>query len=607
MLPRSNRLTACLLFAAILAACSPQPEQVQMKVSNLGPAWKVAPSEGGSELCLDCHADIVRSWSMTGMARTLGSVAPSGSEVPGELSGIPGVVESEGGYGYFFAESPDHRAFVLGETHAKDPHFAMGYEVLFGIGSGELDRSYAVAHGSNMWFAPIEVLTENEGRLGVLSPGAAISPASRLSVPITAECLGCHTDHLPPKTFPLNGTVLASDWEPRGISCNACHGLGESHVSYQESLETPGRPDPILNIGSLPRVEQLSICAACHLQGDARIVLNGEELGPPAPGGNLLEQRAVFVADKQTHEVGFVSQTERLVRSQCFLASEMTCTTCHDPHRTLHIESERALVRNACGKCHETGMAATCNRTGATNESAEDCVSCHMPLTGVFDVARVRIHDHYIRKDPGAVMPASSEESLRFAESEAGDWKRFSWPGEPAPRHQDDIGLWMMAYFAGGHVARSMGLVDGAPGPTSDGLPMYHHVRGHLLSQAGRNEEAIKSYRRALELDPDLAPSAINLGLLLGEQGQHQEGLELLTHTIEQYPRSDGAYRNRSVLRLLSGDRAGFANDLERAFQLAPASELAHALAQYYTEEKEARRAEHWLDMERQLSPFLLD
>lgn len=590
-----------LLSGVLLASCAEeQTDGLPVDVAHAS-AWTAPPSIQGAEQCMDCHEEIVQQWSQTGMARTLGPVLLGGEGEPGELDGVLGATDSVSGFQYHFAKTPDHSSYVLGETHRDNPGFALGYEVLFGIGSSELDRSYAVAHGKQMWFAPMEVLTEAGGRHGVLSPGAAIARGSRLGVPLTAECLGCHTDSLPPAGFPLNTIPSKSEWSPRGISCNACHGAGEEHVAWQESLDPPEVPDPILRVSQLGRKEQLSICAACHLQGDARLVLNSKELGPPPPGGDLLEQRALFVADTPTNEVGFVSQVERLALSECFLQSEMSCTTCHDPHRTLHGPAEREIVRDACSKCHATEMAANCGRE--FDLSSNDCASCHMSLTGVFDVAKVRIHDHYIRKDISDALPASTEAELRFAESPTGDWRRFAWPGERPPSHQDDLGLWMMALAAGAHVDKALTLVDAAPGPAADALPMYHHVRGSLLGQGGRTDDAIASYRRALFLDPDLAPSAINLGLLLAEVGQEQQALALLTDTLKRFPQADGAFRNRAIVKLALGDKTGFGEDLERAFAIAPTSELAMGLAKIYGELGEPARRLHWQKLASQLSP----
>jgi len=598
------------MAATLLAGCSgdsaPLPEEAEVA---LAPHWTAPSQRAGAEQCADCHEPIVESWSATGMARTLGVVRPEVVSQTGqadELRGLGLVSDGEQGYRYHFAKSPDGKAFVLGETHANDPGFAMGYEVLFGIGSGELDRSLAVAHGSKTWFAPIEVLATEEGRKTVLAPHAAMSHGGRLSFPITNECLGCHTDALPPRAFPLNLTPNSQTWQPRGISCAACHGQGQAHVTWNESDSSPDGPDPMQSINDLTRYQQLSICAACHLQGDARIVLSGRELGPPQPGGDLLEQRAVFVAAQPGPEVGFVSQVERLSMSACFLQSEMTCSSCHDPHRSMQEPRERQLVRSACTKCHgsqDVHLGRADLTPAKLQESGGDCVTCHMPKVGVFDVAEVQIHDHFIRKDTSDALPPTPPHSLRFPESAAGDWKRFQWPGVTAPDHLDDPGLWLMAYAAGGHLQRAADLLDTAPGPTSHALPMYHHVRGSLLTQFNRKTDAVNSYRQALKLDPQLGPSAVNLGLLLGELGETDEGLEVLNRAIEQHPQADGAWRNRALIKLGLGNWEGAIDDLGHAFQIEPSSELALALAKLHGDQGQPQQQARWLALAAQLSP----
>ncbi|MFT5830969.1 MAG: hypothetical protein ACI9D0_001558 [Bacteroidia bacterium] len=600
-----------LTALAVLGCSGDSAPSAGGKELTLAPHWVAPNQRSGAEQCADCHEDIVESWSETGMARTLGVVKPdlaSQTGQAGELQGLGHVADGPDGYRYHFAESPDGQAFVLAETHSGDPGFAMGYEVLYGIGSGELDRSLAVAHGSKTWFAPVEVLTTGGGRKSVLSPGASMGHGARLTTPITNECLGCHTDALPPKTYPLNLTPNPRDWQPRGISCAACHGQGDAHVAWNESDANPEGADPMGSMGKLNRQQQLSICAACHLQGDARIVLNGVELGPPEPGGDLLEQRAVFVSANPGPEVGFVSQVERLSMSACFLQSEMTCSTCHDPHRSMQEPRERKLVRDACSKCHapqEVHVGKAELASSALLEAGNDCVSCHMPFVGVFDVAEVQIHDHFIRRDIADAPSPTPSDQLRFPESASGDWKRFQWPGVAAPDHLDDAGLWLMAYAAGGHLQRAGELLDQSPGPASNALPMYHHVRGSLLTQFNRKTDAVASYRKALELDPELGSSAVNLGLLLGELGATEEGLEVLSRAIEQHPMADGAWRNRAVVKLSLGDQRGAAEDLGRAFQIAPTSELAMALARLYGDLKQTSQQARWLDLAQQLSPDL--
>jgi predicted CXXCH cytochrome family protein len=547
----------------------------------------------------------------------------------GELDGLGIVADGPSGFQYRFARTSDGSAHVLGETHTGAPGYALGSEILFGIGSGERDRSYAAVHGRGLWFAPLEVLTTARGRHAVLAPGAMMRPGMRLSLPITPECLGCHTDAPPPRVFPLNLRPSPGDWQARGISCGACHGGHLAHAAWQEESlagEEPAGADPILRHGGLDRWRQLSVCAACHLQGDARLVLNGRALGPPPPGGDLLLERALFVAAEPTEDVGFVSQVERLALSRCFLESELTCTTCHDPHRSLHGEEERGRVRAACLDCHPGDGATRRVRSAAAQPSASacsramsgriethsvqqeragerDCVTCHMPRTGVFDVAELTIHDHFIRRDGGDARPPSSAGEVRFPESPTGDWRRFVWPGAPAPGHVDDPGLWMMAYAGAEHFGRALELVDEPPGPSAARLPMYHHVRGSLLESDGRGREALAAYERALALDPELAPSAINLGLLLGQQGRIEEGLLLLDQVLLRHPFADGALRNRALLRHRLGDERGFAEDLGRAFDANPRAELAATLAAFFRGRGEADLAAHWRGLAARLEP----
>jgi len=234
---------------------------------------------------------------------------------------------------------------------------------------------------------------------------------------------------------------------------------------------------------------------------------------------------------------------------------------------------------------------------------AQDCVDCHMPLSGVFDVAEVRIHDHFIRVDISTAQGPRLPGTLRFPESPEGEWRRFEWPGVPAPDHIDDPGLWLMAYAHGDHGLSAMELIDTPAGPTALRLPMYHHVRGSLLELAGRAEEAVLAYERALELDPDLAPSAINLGLLLGEGARQAEGLELLDAVIERHPRLAPALRNRALLRYRRGDREGFISDLMRAFEAEPRGHLAATLADAFREVGDLDAARRWMDLARQLDP----
>ncbi|MFT5050632.1 MAG: putative CXXCH cytochrome family protein [Chlamydiales bacterium] len=583
------------------------PDRVAGQVAGhaLAPPWSAPPSSDASGRCIDCHTRIALDWSRTGMARTLGPVTLS------ELEGLGAVADAPVGYSYAFENHEGNPSIV--ETHAGAPQHELRAELVLAIGSGERDRSFAALQGDFLWLAPLEALTTADGRRhSELAPSHSITPGSRFSNPITGECLGCHTDAPPPEQFPLNlhseiTSTGARQWEPRGISCGACHGPVERHARMRE--EHSGA-DPILRIAQLSRIERLSICAACHLQGDARVILKPGQLGPPRPGGDLLEGRAVFVASRPDQDVGFVSQVQRLLLSECFLQSDtMVCGTCHDPHRTLHDDTERRRVRDACMQCHIDGIdsagsapdASPCGLAPSARPPAADCASCHMRRTGVFDVAEVQIHDHFIRRDPG---PPSAPKPLHFAESPQAAWKRFTWPGEPPPEDVDDAGIWMMGYYARSHIARASGYMDRPVSARVERLPMYHHVRGSLLEGAGRIAEARAAYEHALVLDPATAPSAINLGLLLGNNGDPRAGLRVLDELLARFPKADGALRNRALLHHKLGDLEGFARDLTAAHRLHPHPALAATLGSLAEQGGDPAGARAWRQTAHDLDPL---
>jgi tetratricopeptide (TPR) repeat protein len=53
---------------------------------------------------------------------------------------------------------------------------------------------------------------------------------------------------------------------------------------------------------------------------------------------------------------------------------------------------------------------------------------------------------------------------------------------------------------------------------------MYYNI-GNVLSKEGKLDEAIRYYRRALELDPDFAKAHYNLGNVLLDQGEFERAV----------------------------------------------------------------------------------
>ncbi len=589
-------------IASLDAACA----------KGAGPAPAPASKSRVGQECAECHSGYVDGYRRTGMARALGPIEP------GEFDGLGAVNDGDSGFRYRLGQDGGG-SFVVESFHAAASSWERRLPLAFAIGAGILDRSYVARDGSRIAFAPLEVLsaTETAPRHADLAPGHAIRPGLRFGTGITEECLACHTDSLPERGYPL---ALAPDlagsagFEPRGISCGACHPSATEHAAWQERAARgtrPQAPDPIASPPPRGSIERLSLCARCHLQGDARILLEPGARGVPAPGGDLLGAMAVFVDAEPSDAIAFVSHVERMVLSPCFeRAAEsalprMECTSCHDPHVSVFEADGRREARAGCVRCHAAGDGPSpgrerpCALPGPRRGDAA-CSSCHMRRTGVFDVATVAIHDHRIARVPPPPSPATA---LRLKGSEGGRVRPFRWPGAPMPSWADDPGIEMMGRLAAGHAGAAAALVDAAPGAFASRLATYQHLRGTILESAGRREDAERAYRSALALDPAAAESAVNLGPLLGNLGRASEGVGVLDRVVEAHPLADGALRNRALLKLQMGDEAGFVADLEAAFRIQPNAPSARALAQIHGQRGDSARARLWTAEAARLDP----
>jgi predicted CXXCH cytochrome family protein len=588
---RCREVALALVASVALPAVHAQTGQTAPSAPS--GAASAAPAAVIGARCLDCHAG--QSYATTGMARALRPIAA------GELAGLEPVPDADTGYRYRFTESARGAEIVeslSAPSSAPDaapaPSTAeSAVPLAFAIGAGDLDTSFAARCGELLDFAPLEVQKSGGSRFAILSPGHTIQRGTRFTIPITEECIGCHTDALPPRDYPLNLAPPGS-WKPSGISCAACHGPADAHASWREAElagKKPSERDPIVTTAHATPAESVSLCARCHLQGDARILLDPLARGVPPPGGDFLERCAVFVAKNPSFDVGFVSQVERLAMSRCFTASfdkgasAMTCVTCHDAHRSITDADERARSRNACTKCHAESSSDTAAKKSAAQACAlepaqregRDCVQCHMRITHAFDVARVEIHDHFIQRTSPPPTPSGR---LRTKEAKDGELVAFAWPGKKPTDYASDPGILLMAFMSLGRPDLAGPYSAKEPGEFAKQLPMYHHLRGSFEEQAAKFDNALRSYERALAIDPGQAETAVNLGLLLGRLRRGAEGIRLLDRVIAAHPKAEGALRNRAALKLAAKDDAGFVADLEAAQRIHPIAPVARALAQ---------------------------
>ena len=195
------------------------------------------------------------------------------------------------------------------------------------------------------------------------------------------KCLQCHATWAP--SVEQNGThTPGPEGQDRGIGCERCHGPGSNHVlavkvGYADSsIALPA------NAASSARLKS---CAECH-----------------AADGSVQPSDPEFTR----------AQGTTFLFSRCYIArkDQLSCTTCHDPHRD--VDTTPAHYEAVCKSCHTSASNSAIHPAASIKKSAvekpvprapacpinptDGCLSCHMPK--VEDPSRrARFTDHHIR------------------------------------------------------------------------------------------------------------------------------------------------------------------------------------------------------------------
>jgi predicted CXXCH cytochrome family protein len=172
---------------------------------------------------------------------------------------------------------------------------------------------------------------------------AHASPHDRLlKLPAGGVCLDCHGDQAAGEGEQIHGVIDL-------IGCRACH---EPHGGGQEKLLRVTGPDLCLACHDPNRVPGGDGAAAVRLLGrfdvppeavrrmtTLRLTAGGQE-GHPVPGHRVLGEPT----------------TDELRRGKIEFEGEMTCLTCHDPHKGRSgglLRWNAASSTEACAQCHE--------------------------------------------------------------------------------------------------------------------------------------------------------------------------------------------------------------------------------------------------------------
>lgn len=207
------------------------------------------------------------------------------------------------------------------------------------------------------WFRGTQEFAVTPGHPDATPPTGIGCLGLQFDGPRAVRCFSCHATRLGDRQDRVDENNLVA-----GVRCQRCHGPRAEHVRSEGQVI-----DPAWKFED--RDESVRRCGQCHRNPDE---FTADELRPD----NRLLPRF---------------QPVGLTQSLCYIQSEMSCSTCHNPHLPLSMQD--SLGDWQCTQCHSVdhSLPSPCSA-----DQRSDCVGCHMPKVDQPD-APLQFTDHWIR------------------------------------------------------------------------------------------------------------------------------------------------------------------------------------------------------------------
>jgi len=566
-------------------------------------------AQGDSAVCAECHREIAQTYAATGMARSFRAVRPE--TVLPEFDGT--AFDHKASREYFTPMRGAGSYFVRRSQTAPDgkPVNVLEVPVDYVLGSGNDWIGYLHRTRDNRLVEfPVSWYPENGGHWG-MSPGYDRPSHAGFSRQVFYRCMFCHNAYPDVPTGPgdFDDATEFPSALPEGIDCQRCHGTGESHIlAVRQGKPLNAIRAGIVNPSRLAPDRQIEICMQCHM----------ETTQAPLPGSLKRFDRGVFSyrpgeplsdyivyfdhAPGTGHDDKFelISAAYRMRKSACYLKSgeRMTCSGCHDPHRTLSREAAQRKTDAACQACHRI-LTASHPATG-------NCASCHMPKRRPTTAIHIAVTDHLIQK-PGAIpiAPPAFEEH---------DGNTLPYTGEVVPHYpnpQPDP-----LYLAIAQVKNLANVTDGIAqlekllsanrvkdaepwsiygealletGQPAKAVPIFQQAvkiepgswrflysLGQAWQAAGKPDQAQNAFQRALALAPNETNLLYGLGAAYDSQGRTDQAIRIFRDATRRNPEDAGAFNNLSLDLSRAGDAKGAEEALREAIRLQPERAVFH-------------------------------
>ncbi len=335
----------------------------------------------GSRACAACHAEISRAYFKTAMGNASGKVEPGAAKQPPPGSFLHSLSGTQ------YSLQADAKGLFLDYNKSQaagEPPVSGRRKLEYYIGSGTHARGYLHRYGEMLFQAPVAYYKNRQQ--WDMAPGYETEHSIFLGRKIEQSCLDCHA----------SGQTEQEPFAEGAVSCERCHGPGSAHIA-KFTPHHEKAPLGILNPVKLPPMPRDSVCAQCHLTGEARV--QKQNASAFAPGDRLTDHLVPFIrSSPDPDNLKVIGHFEGLWMSRCKRMSgdKLWCGTCHDSHREPEEKEKPAYFRAKCFTCH---TESSCTAKADEHVAKEDnCVACHMPKRQAVDGLHAAFTDHSIRR-----------------------------------------------------------------------------------------------------------------------------------------------------------------------------------------------------------------
>jgi tetratricopeptide (TPR) repeat protein len=556
------------------------------RLSGLGtPSQTTASGYASPDSCASCHRGIARTYSQTGMARSFAKVRV-GTPQFADVSTASQLFHAASGRHYTM-EARDGQLFQRRHTIGFDgrPANTIEFSADYVIGSGNHARTFLHRDADGRlrempvsWYA-------DRGGYWAMSPGYDRPAHLDFRRVISTDCMACHNGY--PRgavTDAGNGPAFAEPL-PEGIDCQRCHGPGQAHIDAAEADDRAAARRAIVNPARLDRERQIETCLQCHLETTSSPLpfqIRRYERPPFSyvPGHALgdhvihFDHAAGTGREDKFEIVG--SASYRLRQSACFLQSDMTCVTCHNPH---DIPRGAAAVQHyvaVCASCHTGPHKATPGApvpalAGGAVGASSTCLDCHMPKRRVEDAVHVVMTDHLIQRHrPQGNLQAPRAEAENFEE---GAYRGEVVPYYPAalPSAPDtDLYVALAQVQQGSNLEAGIGRLQQAIERHAPARPEFYYELGRAHAKRSNYEAAIRWSEEALRRSASFAPALKELADAAVETGQLAQAVQALARAVELQPKDADALGSLGNVYLQQGRTSEARTTLQQALALDP-------------------------------------